>query len=123
MDSEVSWLKLFLNEHPLIKEALIQLIPWLGVAFMLFQLINLLYIILFGGYGIRILDRHYSKAPEKEQIDMYSAGFRFQVYCFKYPLGLLRTRSIWVNLWMIQNSLFWLTGWIGGTLAELGAFD
>ena len=123
MDSGVGWFKLFLNEHPLIKEALIQVIPWLGVAFGLFQIINLFYIALFGGYGIRILDRHYSKAPEKEVTDLYSAGFRFQVYCFKYPFGLLRTRSIWINLWMLQNSLFWLTLWIGGALHKLGAFD
>lgn len=104
-------------------DLLVLLINSIAIGFMLFQLINLFYITLFGGYGIRILDRHYSKAPEKELLDPFSTMFRYTIYCFKYPFGLLRTRSIWINLWMLQNSMFAFTLWVGGTLHKLGAFD
>ena len=90
------------------------------ISFSLFQLINLLFIL---GGGIRILDRHYSKHPERESTDFYSAGFRYANYCFVYPLGALRTRSIWINLWMIHNSLFTVSFWVVGTLGVLGIFD
>ena len=104
-------------------DLLVLLINTIAIGFMLFQLINLFYIALFGGYGIRILDRHYSKAPEKELLDPFSTMFRYVNYCFKYPFGLLRTRSIWINLWMLQNSLFTITLVVGGTLGKLGVFD
>lgn len=94
-----------------------------ALIFMVFQLVNMLYIALFGGYGIRILDKHYSKAPEKELLDPFSSMFRYVNYCFKYPFGLLRTRSIWINLWMLQNSLYTVTFVVGGTLLKLGVFD
>ena len=78
---------------------------FVGIAFFLFNWFNVWYITFFGANGLKILDRHFSENPEKEQLDIFSANYRFIIYCFKYALRRVSTKSLIINLWMINNSL------------------
>ena len=128
MDSKLILLKSFLSESSFFEAMFIFLLKVFmfflgGFLFLLPEIIavysvilffNFFYITAFGAHGLKVLDRHFSTNPEKERRGLYEAVWRFTVYCFKYPLRLIKAKGLWVNLWMINNSVIFYIWFIAG---------